>query len=206
MPKTIARDLLRVAAFIPDVSPIIEKVIERAWWWADDIFVVTPEPITLDAETYLTGFWRSINECWHVFENQLDLQEGDYVVFLQPTEILVNADALRPAIRYNPDKKLGFVKYYMVNPYEYSTYIQPIRVLTAYPYKSGGIFNTFTSDTRGPDYVERLPSTSVNATDILDYVFADPTTRGDMANLLGESRLENVHNMSRQEWEKGGLL
>lgn len=201
MPKTIARDLLRVSAFIPETSPLIEKIVDRAWWWADDVFVVSNQ--TLEAETFFdeTMSWSGI---WGEFEKRLELKEGDYVVWLEPTEILVNSDALRPAIRYNPDKVIGFNRYTMVDEEHYSLYKPPGRVFPVFPYKPGGLF--FENVVRGPDYVAKLPKMAVSATDMLDYRFSTPEQREFYASLYGEPRLTNIHYMATQKWDKGGLL
>ena len=204
MPKTIARDLLRVSAFIPETSPLIEKVVDRAWWWADDVFVVSDQ--TLEAETFhdRTMTWEGI---WQEFENRLELKEGDYVVWLEPTEILVNSDALRPAIRYNPDKVIGFNRYLMVDEDNYSLYKPPGRVFPVFPYRPGGLFfENILHTLRGPDYVANIPRMAVSATDMLDYRFFTPEGREFYADLYGEPRLRNIHYMATAKWTGGGLL
>lgn len=212
MPKTIARDLLRVSAFIPYTSQLVEKIIDRAWWWADDVFVVTPDNRTLDAETYqvdnditLADSWK-MKDIWEEFSNRLELKEGDYVVWLYPSEVLVNSDALRPSIRYNPGKTIGFIRYVMVDEDHFSLYKVPTRVYPVFPFQPGGQYFDYGLDIRGPDYVLRLPKMPVTATELLDYMFFTPEQREFYAERYGEDRLRNIHYMAKEKWTKGGLL
>lgn len=213
MTKTIARDLLRVVAFIPYVSPIIEKVIDRAWWWADDIFVITPGNMDLDvSHTFAYGdrdnplnvnVWQS---GWEMCEMVLELQYGDYVVDLTPYEVLVPSQTLRPAIRYNFGKALSFIRYFMVNDHEYSTYFRPSSITAVFPYRPHGHYPYAGQDVRGPDYVRRLDNVSVPASNVLNYMYATPEWRRQYASLFDAPRLTNLANMERAEWTGGGQL
>ena len=65
----IARDLQRIVAFIPFHSDRLDEVIDRAWWWADEIFVRDYPESKVDAMVFGDPYAHeidldSIEEAW----------------------------------------------------------------------------------------------------------------------------------------------
>lgn len=213
MSKTIARDLLRVIAFIPYATHNIEACVERAWWWADDVFVASDSESDqkLDAEVFNPPMAGRPNpfdvaylqSVWSEMEERLDPQEGDYIVYLRPDEFLVNGSTMRSAIRSVPDSKITAMSYYMVDPDHYSEVLKPHMITIAGPYKPDGR-NIQMSAARGPHYMFPLPALSRPATEVLDYALADDVNRFRYRHWWDDTALINVWERDKTPWHGPG--
>ncbi len=208
--RSLARDLLRIVVLIPFYSVNIERVIERAWWWADDIYAVVPPGVTVDAATLETPLasYADIDVMQQAFDDcvqKLRVVEGDYMAIIYPDEVIVQTGALKPAIRNSFGKSIGVSVISMHNETEYRTdWRSGLTVWPLFPYKPHGKFFAYGKSLRGPNYVHELESVQIPAATMLSYQFASPEQREFWATKFGDQSL--VSPPVLDVWTGGGTL
>jgi len=211
MKPVLARDLLRIVVFIPFYSQNLEAVIDRAWWWADDIFAVVPPDVRVDAlsfETDRASSYQNLDLMQDAYDTCLEktrIEEGDYICILYPDEVVVQSDALRPAIRNHHGKGIGLS---MIAMHDESDYRDDHRsagmVWPLFPYHSQGRFIDPSYQVRGPGYVHELERVQHPAATMLTYQFASPEQRKYWAGQLADPSLTAPPLLAK--WTGGGTL
>lgn len=184
MVTSLARDLLRIVAFVPYRTANISRVVDRAWWWADEVFARDfPESVVQavlypDVEAHRLG--PSVDEAWLAFEEETKLREGDYVAVLSPDEVVVDSQAIRKAVRQNLGKVLGATMVrmqddvrYDVDHYEAKHVHYPF-----FPYKQHGRFVSVHNPQRGPSYVKDIDRVETPVATILNYADVALASKG----------------------------
>jgi hypothetical protein len=207
--KSLARDLLRIVAFIPFHSANLEKVIDRAWWWADDVFVRTYADNDVDAIVY-GDMWAhelavdSIQEAWLECAEVTNLQEGDYVAIIHPDEVLVDSQVIKPAIRNNYGKAIGVQRVLMYDDTHVNADWPPATVWPFIPYKPQGRFLSYSGQARGPYYAMDLNRVDIAAATMLSYQYATPEQRTWWTRISEGSWM--MPPSSLEKWKGGGTL
>lgn len=206
MARVIARDLLRIVAFIPFTSDHLDKVIDRAWWWADEIFVRCHPDQDVDAMKCEMQWAHElalddIQEAWLECVERTNLEEGDYVAWLFPDEVVVNAQAIKPAIRNNWGKAVGADIVYMHNETQRRTDIGG-SVWPFFPFKDEGRIHTFNQRGRGPHYTSELNRVETGAATILSYQLDSRLKRLEWGGVFPVQ----TSSAPLEKWEGGGNL
>ena len=207
--KSIARDLLRIAVFVPFYSENLEQVIDRAWWWADDVYVRAYPSVEYEAVVYEDQSADDLNltdiqNAWQDFEERLRLQEGDYVAVLFPDEVIVNPQAVRPALRNNMGRSLGLRAVYMYDESQYFLAWSSELIWPFFPYRPDGRFRDFDFVVRGPSYASRIDRITVPAATCLSYQLSTEDQRRYWAGYWGDHRLLQPPSLGK--WTGGGTL
>ena len=211
MKPVLARDLLRIVAFIPFYSKNLEAVIDRAWWWADDIYAVVPPGIQVDALTFETNAASSyknidlMQDAYDLCLEKTHIEEGDYICILYPDEVVVQTGALRPAIRNHYGKGIGLSVIAMHDENNYrDDHRSTVMVWPLFPYHPQGRFIDPSYRIRGPGYVHELERVEFPAATMLSYQFASPEQREYWAGQLADPSLKHIPILS--PWTGGGTL
>lgn len=173
--KSLARDLLRIVTFIPYPSPNLEKVIDRAWWWSDDIFALVEPGRKVDAVTYEFPMYETgpegfptlhaVGNAWSEFTEKLRLSEKDYVAFLLPDEVVVDYSEIRPVLRHNYGKVLMGISHQMQDGHYVPEMDYTFRMF--FPYKHDHKWYTFGRKARSPFFDQ--DTIGPYAVTVLDY-------------------------------------
>ncbi len=211
MKPVLARDLLRIVAFIPFYSENLEAVIDRAWWWADDIYAVVPPGKQVEAltfETNLAGTYKNIDLMQAAYDDCLEktrVEEGDYICILYPDEVVVQTSALRPAIRNHYGKGIGLSIIAMHDKVKYrDDHRSTVMVWPLFPYQPQGRFVDPSYRVRGPGYVHELERVEFPAATMLSYQFASSEQRKYWARQLADPSLNVPPPL--ETWTGGGTL
>ena len=206
----IARDLQRIVAFIPFHSDRLDEVIDRAWWWADEIFVRDYPESKVDAMVFGDPYAHeidldSIEEAWLECEQKTHLKEGDYLAFLWPDEVIVDPQVIKTAIRHNWGRSIGATVIALQDEENYRLdHRSDLTVWPFVPYKPQGRFFTFSYRMRGPAYVMELDRVEIAAATILTYQFSTEPKREYWAHELEDPGL--IINVPTKKWTGGGTL
>ncbi len=211
MKPVLARDLLRIVVFIPFYSDNLEAVIDRAWWWADDIYAVVPPNLQVDAlsfETNRASSYKNLDLMQDAYDDCLKrtrIEEGDYICILYPDEVVVQSSALRPAIRNHHGKGIGLSVIAMHDKVDYrDDYRSRTMIWPLFPYQPQGRFIDPNYQIRGPGYVHELERVEIPAATMLTYQFASPEQREHWASVLADPGLTAPPPLAT--WTGGGTL
>lgn len=210
MKPVLARDLLRIVVFIPFYSPNLEAVIDRAWWWADDIYAVVPPGVEVDAlsmESSVASF-EQVDQTQAAYDDCLEktyIEDGDYICILYPDEVVIQSGALRPAIRNHYGKGIGMSVVSMYDETHYrDDWRSNLTIWPLFPYKPQGRFMAPSHRIRGPGYVHELTRVEHPAATMLTYQFASTEQRKYWAGHLNDPAL--TASVPLAEWTGGGTL
>jgi len=218
-----------------EADRFLKAVLGRVNDWADVIHVAL-DPVAGDEEellavqmanhatrvespTFVEHEGRFREAAWRQMEETVKPELGDYIVCIDADEIIVNAAAVRKAIREYPGKRLGVKFHHMWDKDHYRSDGQwrPHVAHIIIPYQPNGHHvDRAMACGREPTYAQNLPMHGQPVSDILHLGYMreqDKQAKYDRYMLLdGGAFHSNAHiksiimQPSLERWAKGGLL
>ena len=194
-----------IAALEEDKHDLLNEVVDRASWWADDVHVTcssdfyenwhnTPDfaAAMLSGRpndgnyTDPNGWW---GPAWSNWELNAELREGDYVFMLTGTQIVTNHNWVKPFVRENPGHAIGCQ---IINFVENGLYLKerPRYDFPLFPYQRNVGAMRIDQVPAIPNYVYSLPYRNDPHLLIADY------------HMFGQEHNGDYYH----RWEAGGLM